>query len=327
MFNLKAKEPDRIRKEAGKTTTPEDTKEKFKRAPWFIKIINPIKIFLSETDPFKTMLIVLGFVLVLFIAIGFILPWAEVIGEVPNRIPILTLISGITIGFFYADLQNRKVREKVCETSIGGKTYLLDNTKVDIFEGGEIAYVVSYYGKPVFSKDEDNMRRWGKQMTLFIPKQVITQFDSILGRRAKAYPDCRLTSVHMKDIDQGILYIPRKLSETRLLKKLEASEDQLIVMNEMLQKFKENALMIATNMREHDSKLLKALVEDTSKLQQAFFGPEKVRNLVREMMYYRYPYRRDKYGRSQQETGGPEWAEIIPVKKDEATIESEEENL
>ena len=318
------------RKEAGKVRQekepePQFTPEKLAKAPWYIKLPVNLKIRYAETDPFKLLMMLIVISFLGFIIAGFMLPWMEVVEEIPNQIPILSIFSGLTAGIFIADRMGREVRENVCEVSLDGKTYLVDNRKVDIYEGGHIVYLVNFYGKPLLNEELDNMRRWGEQRTMFIPKLVLEQFDSILGRRAKAYPDCRLKSVYMKDVDQGIMYIPRKLSETRLLKKLEASEENLNIYHEMVEKFKGDALKIVHDLRGHESELLKALITNMNSLQQAMWGtPEKMRNLInvqlqrrqfgsynRGSSYNRYNPSYNRYGSF--ESGKPPWSDISPV--------------
>jgi hypothetical protein len=319
IFNFKTREPDRIRKDPDIHQFVEDVpkEEKYKRVPLMLKIGARTKIILSDIDPFKAIsyILILGF-LSMFI-IGFVLPWFEVIEEVPNKIPIFTALGFFTIGYFLCDIQNRRIRERVCELSIGAKTFLTDNSKVDIYEGGEIIYLVNYYGRPMLCKDEANMRRWAQQQNIFIPKQVLEQFGSISGRRAKAFPDCRIKTVYMKDIDRGVLYIPKQLSETRLLKKLEVADENIVVLSEMIEKFKENAMRIASDMREFESGLLKGLIKDTSSLQEAFFDKTKMREVAREVMYgsryQQYPGSKySKYGSRYPQRSGPLWHEVTP---------------
>lgn len=321
---LKAKTPEKVTQEKEKVVSPDH----LEKAPWFVKLAVRIKIAMSETEPFKLLFITVILCFFGFAVVGFMLPWMEVMQEVPNKVPILSIISGLTMGIFIADRMNRNIRENICEVSIGGKTFMTDNRKVDIYEGGHIIYEVNYYGKPILCKDESNMRRWGKQKSIFLPKQVIEQFDSVLGRRAKAYPDCKLKSVYMKDVDQGILYIPRKLSETRLLKKVEVAEQNLTIYHEMVEKFKADAVRIVSDLRGHESELLKSLITNMNALQQAMWGtPEKMRQMVNQQMYgrssryggyssgYNSPYNRySSYGGSSygSERGSPPWSDMSP---------------
>ncbi len=332
---LRNKEAGKVRQE--KEPEPQYTPEKLQKAPWFIKAGMNIKIAYSETDPFKVLMIVIVLAFIGFVLIGFLLPFLEVIEEIPNQASILSIFTGLSIGVFITDRMNRAVRENVCEVSLDGKTYLADNRKVDIFEGGHIVYLVNFYGKPLLNTELDNMRRWGHQRTMFIPKTVLEQFDSVLGRRAKAYPDCKLKSVYMKDVDQGVMYIPRKLSETRLLKKLEAAEENLTIYHEMVEKFKGDAIKIVSDLRGHESELLKALISNMNSIQQAMWGtPEKMRNLINEQLQrrqYGSPYNRygsayNRYGSSYNrfgsfESGKPPWSDISPVSSTEGESQDE----
>ena len=318
VFNLKGRKPDKVRKKVKEVDLDEDEiatrADRFKSAPWYVKLFIQMKISMSELDPFNVVLLLSFVVLCMFIGISVILPWLNVIGEIPSKIPIISLLSGFSIGYFVSDFQSRKVRERLCEITIGGKTYIADNQKVDILPGGEVMYLTTYYGKALLNKDESNMRRYGKQRTIFIPNAVKEQFGSIYGRRAKAFPDSRLKKVWMNDIDHGILYMPRQLSETRLLKKLEAAEENIVVLNEIIDTFKESAQKIAADLRDYEGKMLVDLVNRTGKLQEAFMG-KGLQSMIDSAMYRsrygRTPYTRP-FGTTPYERGSPDWNRITP---------------
>jgi len=284
---------------------------KLQKAPFFIKVIVNIKILLSRMDPFRTTLILILTALFGFMIMTILLPWLQIAADIPNKIPILSLISGVSIGFFIADYQGRNRREGLCELVVGAKTHVADNKKVEILPGGsELIYLTTKYGKPLINTDDTNIRRWGKQRCLIIPKQVLEQFGSIRGRRAKSYPDCRLKQVFMKDIDLGISYIPRKVSETRLIKQLENAEQQILVLDEMMEKFKENARKIASDAGEFESQILSDLVGRMTKLQEAFWT-DKVKSMVNEQMYKSRYYGRTPFSRrNYYDRGSPDWSGV-----------------
>jgi len=313
VFNLRGRSPDKIRKVAMEEDAIRETPvDKLRRAPWYIKLLVQMRMFFSTIDPFRTTLFILAIILTIFFVIGFILPWINVVGEVPNKIPMISLISGFTLGAYFIEILNKRVREHSCELAIGGKIHIADNQKVDILPGGEIIYLTNYYGKPLMNNDESKMQRYGKQRTIFIPKTVIEQFGSIQGRRARAYPDCRLRIIRMRDIDLGIMYIPKQISETRLLKKLETADELVNVLNETIDKYKENSAKIASDLRDFDKAILKDLVESNTALQEAFLG--KFQSMLREEMYRtRNPYSKNRYGSSygsRYERGTPPWGEV-----------------
>jgi hypothetical protein len=313
---LKAKTPEKVRKEKGFAEEIEMTPrpDKYQKAPWWVKFGVRSKVFLSELDPFRTLLLVTSFALVAFLVFAFLLPWIQVIQEVPNRWPILAMISGVTIGFFFSDFKNGTIRQSMCELSIGGLTYIVDNRKIDIYEGGEILYIINYYGKPIYNKEETNMRRYGVQSNIFVPKEVLSQFGSVLGRRAKAYPDCKLKTVWMREVDQGVIYIPRKLSETRLLKKIEIAEENLTVYHEMVERLKGDMVKIVSDMQGHEANLLKGLIDRMSSVQRAFYGtPEKIAQMVRQEVYRRGYSSYNRFRPYGMETGAPDWNEIAPA--------------
>ena len=311
---LRSKKPDKIRR--GK---PEiEGSEKLEKAPWWIRLAVDFKSSLADTDPFKIVLILITIAFVGMVVFGFLFPWIEVMQEFTYKIPVLIGISGFSLGWFLADYMNKSIRENICEVTFEGETHLADNRKLDIYEGGELLYLVNYYGKPIYNKDLANMRRYGKQKTIFVPRQVLSQFGSVLGRRAKAYPDCKLQATYMDDVDHGVLYIPRKLSESRLLKKLEAAEQNLGIANDMIEKYNGDIQKVVKDLRGHEAEQLKTLIKEMSGLQEAFMGtPQRLRQLVNEQMYHRYgrygssPYSNySPYGSSFREYGRPSWNEV-----------------
>ncbi len=319
-----AKKPDKIRRESEKKPTRE-----LGYAPWYFKAGVSVKAIVAELDPFKTVLIIIFIGFLAFGVIGFLLPFFEVIGELPNKMPILGGLSLFSLAWFLCDRLNRSIRDNICEVSVEDGNILVDNRKIDVYEGGEVIYHVNFYGRPIICKDEANMRRYGKQECTFVPKQVINQFGSILGRRAKAYPDCKFQTTYMKDIDQGILYIPRKISESRLLKKLEVAEQNLGISNEIIEKLKSSILSIVKDLGGHESEQLKELIKRTTSLQEAFMAtPERIKRMVDEQYWRTY---RGKYDRRHQhpyskfgEQGKPPWEEITSVNPEKPLMKEDE---
>ena len=140
-----------------------------------------------------------------------------------------------------------------------------------------------------------------------------------MGRRAKSYPDCKMKTVWMREVDAGIMYIPKKLSEARLLKQVEALESNLSVMNELNEQFKENAKKIAMTHADFEGTILNDLIKKQSSLQEAYMGTgQKLRGMINEMMY---PYNRGGYqpynryqpfNRFGVERGSPPWQSVTP---------------
>jgi hypothetical protein len=267
-------------------------------------------------------MILIGIAFVGMIVFGFLFPWIEVMQEFTYKVPILVFLSALSIGWFLGDYMNKTIREGICEVTFEGDTHLIDNSKVDVYEGGELVYLVNYYGKPIYNVNEANMRRYGKQKNIFIPKNVIAQFGSVLGRRAKAYPDCKIQRTGMSDVDSGVLYIPRKLSESRLLKKLEAAEQNLAISNDIIEKYKGDILKVVDDLRGHEAEQLKSLIKEMSGLQEAFMGtPSRMREMIDERLrrsggysrfnrYGSYGSNYPSYSRPYSEYGKPNWEEL-----------------
>jgi hypothetical protein len=312
---LRGKEPNKVRK-----PIYEDKSSKLEKAPWYVKMMVAFRAKMSEQDPFKVAMVLIAIALIGMIVFGFLFPWIEVMQEFTYKMPVMVALSALSIGWFLGDFMNKSIREKICEVTFEGQTLLVDNQKVDVYEGGELIYLVNYYGKPRYNIDEANLRRYGKQQNIFIPRNVIAQFGSVLGRRAKAFPDCKIQKTHMKEVDQGVLYIPRKLSESRLLKKLEAAEQNLMISNDLIEKYKADILKVVDDLRGHEAEQLKSLIKEMSGLQEAFMGtPSRIDRLVKEQMYRgRYygstpysPYSSYRpYHRPYSEYGKPSWEDV-----------------
>jgi len=327
VFNrLKAQSPEKVRKPSEQTDfeTRVENVAKTKHAPWWLKMAVNMRFASANVDPFITTQIICLIALVVTICVCIILPFFKVIADVANKWAYIGSLGSLFIGMFIMDLQNRAVRNRVCEVSIDGKTYMFDNRKIDIYDGGEIIYRINSYGKPVLCKEEDNLQRWGKQLNLFVPRDVLTQFDSIMGRKAKAYPDCHLKDVYMEDVDAGLMYLPRKISETRLLKQVEALEEQLKVMFDLTEQFKNAAKKIATTHADFEGVILNDLIKKQTSLQEAFWGTgAKFRQLINDSLYqqrfsgYQTPY----YNRY-QESGGPNWRNVSPRQPEELPEDS-----
>jgi len=311
---LRAKEHNVIRKPM------EESPNKYEKAPWYFKMVVSFRKKMSEQDPFKVAMVLIAIALIGMIVFGFLFPWIEVMQEFTYKMPVMVALSALSIGWFLGDFMNKSIREGICEVTFEGQTLLIDNQKVDVYEGGELIYLVNYYGKPIYNADESKMRRYGKQQNIFIPRNVINQFGSVLGRRAKAYPDCKIQSTHMEQVDQGVLYIPRKLSESRLLKKLEAAEQNLAISNDIIEKYKGDILKVVDDLRGHEAEQLKSLIKEMSGLQEAFMGtPSRIDRMMKEQMYRGYnrygsrypgysPY--SSYRRPYSEYGRPSWEDV-----------------
>ena len=296
------------------------------RLSWFSKQIIKGRIFWSELNPFNTVfMLIIGSFLFIFI-FGFMIPGVEI----PSKIPILGGILVAGISWSLANHFNRNVRNRICELSFESTSVFVDNRKLNIYDGGEVLFLVDSSGKPIINQEEENLVRYNHQKTLFIPKNVINQFGSILGRRAKAYPDTKLQDVNTQSVDLSIIYIPKKVSESRLLKKLENVEENNKVASEIIDQLRENVMNIIKNLRGHETEQLKSLITSMSMLQETFMStPTKLQGLLQEQYFKasgygrygsRYPYRSFGYGGSRfGGYGSPNWDEITRSSSDVPT--------
>lgn len=298
--------------------------ERIRKAPWYIKLAIYLKIKLSETEPFVAWMYFLGFILLVFVAVSFVLPFYNVVQDVPNKIPIFSTISGLLLGMYLEHTRKLKIDEKRCEVSIGSHTVIADNSRIEVTKDGEVIYLTNYNGSALIEKDKSKIRRYGEQKCLLIPKQVLEQFGSIQSKKAKAYPDCKLKNARQEDIDYGIVYIPRKVSETRLLKKLDAAEENVMILDEIITKLKEQGSKIANDTRGYYGKLIKQFVDEMTSMQDAFWGSKsRVQKAIRDELYHsgrsRYPSSYNRYGSGSsyfRSRGTPPWDEVSSTVRD-----------
>jgi len=307
-FLKSKKDPDRIE------TDDEQPYDRMEKAPRSIKLLVNLKTFISETDPLRVILFASILALVAFIIIGFALPWLEVIQDVPSKIPILTAISFFTLGVFFYDFKMKTIIERICELSIDGRTFLVDNRRIDLTPGGEILYRVNSSGKPLYNHDESNMRTYGKQKTIFIPKQVLDQFDTVRGHKAKAYPQCKLKETRLNDVNYGIYYVPTKVSESRLLKRIETTQANLEIYREMIDQFINDTKKIVNDLHTQEASHLKGIVNNISMLQKAMYGtPEQIAKQVRQQSYQMGAGSRYPYSSRFSHYGNPSWSNVNPT--------------
>lgn len=263
-----------------------DEPKQIRKLTWLYKVATRARIFWSEVNPFSAvfMLTITSFLIVFIV--GFILPGMGILKEMPYALPVIGGIIVFALGWEICNYFNRNMRDRICSLSLEDGNVFCDNHKIDAYDGGEVLYLVDSAGRPLLNKDEDSLLRYNKQKTIFIPKNVIESFGSILRRRAKAYPDCKLQTVSMKLIDESVMYIPKKVSESRLLKKLENIDANNHVASEIIDQLRENILNITKNIKGHEAEQMLSIIKTASQMQEEFMStPSKLKQLLEEQYY------------------------------------------
>ncbi len=273
----------------------------YSQAPRSIKYLFTIRRALSETDPIKVVLVIFAFFWMAIFSWTILLPYIGVIGDMPNKMPIMGGITTVAVVWWFSDIYHKQINDRVCVLSLDGRKVYIDNTKIDVLPRSERLYVVNSYGNPIYNTEEDDPRRYGKQKTISVPNEVREQFGSVRGMRALSYSDCKLTDIAMDSVDYSIFYYPRHVSEEKLLKENERMKLAMSVSNDTITKLKRDMMAVVKNIRGADKERLESLIEEMSGLKKAFYGgPEQLREMVRQEMYRprsqiynRYTPRRD----------------------------------
>lgn len=270
---------------------------KVRKLTWLYKVTTKARIAFSEINPFTTVFILIIISFLITLIVGIILPGIGILEPMPYATSILGGILVFSFSWTLSNHFNKNIRNRICTLNLEDGNVLCDNSKIDAYDGGEVLFLVDALGKPILNKDEDSLLRYNQQKTLFIPKNVIESFGSILRRRAKAYPDCKLQNVRMKLIDQSVMYIPKKVSEERLFKRLSITEQNVSVASEIIDQLRESVMNVIKNLRGHEAEQMKTLISQVSSMQEAFMAtPSKIKAMVSEEYFRSQGGRYGRYG-------------------------------
>jgi hypothetical protein len=292
----------------------------FEKAPWYIRLIFNLKKTITDLDPMRLALWVILIVWIIAITILILLPFMGAIEEVPNRMPFTGGITTAFIVWWLSYVYHRHFEGRKCVLALDGRRIFVDNSKVDVLPKSERVYVVNAYGNPIFNIDEGDPRRYMQQKTISVPKEIIEQFGSVRGMSALSYSDCSLTEVSMEEVDFSIFYMPRHISEERLIRENDRLKLAIALGNDIITKLKRDMIAAVKNLRGSEKERLEGLIEQMSSLKQAFYGsPEQLREMVRQEMYQprQWGGRFGGYQPYQSEYTQPSWSKFSSGRQDE----------
>ena len=302
------------------------------KAPFYVRFAFALKNRMYEIDPMRLALYIIGFFWILMFTILILLPFAGAIGEMPNKIPIAGGTTAAFLVWWFADLYHKHFTERVCVLSLEGRRIYVDNNNIDMLPKSERLYICNAYGNPIYNDENDDPRRYMQQKTISVPKEITEQFGSVRGMKALSYSDCNLTEVSMEEVDFSIFYLPRHISEERLIKENDRLKLAIAVANDIIIKLKKDMVAAVKNLRGSEKERLEGLIEQMSSLKQAFYGtPESLREMVRGEMYRpRWASRfggggYDQYYGGNQEYREPSWSRFSSRGQGSGGSEDEEE--
>lgn len=296
----------------------------FEKAPFYVRFAFGIKKSLSGTDPMRLALWIIVITWIAAIVLLILLPFAGAIEEMPNRIPVMGGITTAFIVWWLSDVYHRHFTDRICVLALDGRRIYVDNQKVDMLPKSERIYVVNRYGNPIFNEDEGDPRRHMLQKTISVPKEIIDQFGSVRDMHALSYSDCSLTDVCMEEVDYSIFYMPRHISEERLIKENDRLKLAIALGNDIITKLKRDMIAAVKNLRGSERERLEGLIEQMSSLKQAFYGsPEQLRDMVRQEMYQPRPWNRfgSGYQSYSPEYREPSWSRFSGGNKEQSEDE------
>jgi len=196
----KKKNKDEIINQEKEDKTEIAVEKRYEKAPFLIKSIVQLKIGISQTDPMMMILYLIGFVWVLIFAISILLPFAGVIGDMPNKYPMMGGVSVAFITWWFRGDFDRKRKGHICVIEVDGMQKCIDNRKIEYLPGGSIRlYVINDNGTKKFTTLGGNPERFGKQETVLVSHEINSLYGIPYGRNSFSYAYCSLKPVYMEN--------------------------------------------------------------------------------------------------------------------------------